>query len=118
MEVPLLRYEDIVGTPAPHNDHYRTAKIRNRVEQALQFKAERTNTTKPNGLLSAQEVKDICQLTRSAGELMREVYEHYQLSMRGYHKILKVSRTIADLNGHDLIEEEDIAEAIGYRLGK
>ncbi|EGL84016.1 hypothetical protein CathTA2_0437 [Caldalkalibacillus thermarum TA2.A1] len=114
----MLSYDEFVGTPTPQADHYSTSNIRHRVEQALQFKAERTNSTKPNGRLSVQEVKDTCQLTRTAQELLREVYEHYQLSMRGYHKILKVSRTIADLNGHDLIEEEDIAEAVGYRLGK
>ncbi|MDQ0341159.1 magnesium chelatase family protein [Caldalkalibacillus uzonensis] len=118
VDVPLLSYDEIVCTATPHNDHYSTSNIRQRVEQALLFKQERTKNDKPNGLLTVQEVKATCQLTKEAEDFMREIFEHLQLSMRGYHKILKVARTIADLNGHDLIEEEDIAEAVGYRLGK
>jgi magnesium chelatase family protein len=107
-----------VGADVPQSDPYSTSNIRCRVEQALAFKQERTKSDKPNGLLTAQEVKATCQLSREAEVFMREVFEYHQLSMRGYHKILKVARTIADLNEHELIVEEDIAEAVGYRLGK
>ncbi|MDQ0340841.1 putative ATPase with chaperone activity [Caldalkalibacillus uzonensis] len=53
VDVPLLSYDEIVGTATPHNDHYSTSNIRQRVEQALLFKQERTNSDKPNGLLTA-----------------------------------------------------------------
>jgi magnesium chelatase family protein len=118
VEVPLLSYEEIKGTKAHHDDHYTTEKIRNRVQEALQFKAKRRRFSKPNGLLTAQEVKEECQMTKEAEKFMQEIYEHYHLSMRGYHKILKVARTIADLNQHELIEVGDLAEAVSYRMGK
>ena len=86
-----------------------TEKIRQRVQNAQVFRRNRTRLSKPNGLLTAQEVKETCLLTDEAERFMREVYEHFQLSMRGYHKILIVARTIADLNQHELIEIEDLA---------
>src|SRR5690606_38283673 len=107
-----------MGYREQQDDEYTTEKIQNRVKQAIQFKQKRTALSKPNGLLTAQEVKETCQLTKEAEQFMRQVYEYYQLSMRGYHKILKVARTIADLNQHELIEVDDLAEAVSYRMGK
>lgn len=118
VEVPLLSYEELMGYREQQDDEYTTEKIQNRVKQAIQFKQKRTALSKPNGLLTAQEVKETCLLTEEAEKFMRQVYEYYQLSMRGYHKILKVARTIADLNQHELIEVDDLAEAVSYRMGK
>lgn len=118
MEVPLLSYEEIKGKRKNYSDHYTTEKIQTRVRKALEFKAKRSPLSKPNGLLTAQEVKEVCQMTKEAEKFMEEIYEHYELSMRGYHKILKVARTIADLNQHELIELEDLAEAVSFRMGK
>ena len=51
-----------------------------------------------------------------AKDLLKEVYNKYDLSVRAYHKLMKVARTIADLENHEIIEFSDIAEAFGYRI--
>jgi magnesium chelatase family protein len=54
-------------------------------------------------------------LTKPGQELLKTAFEQLQLSARGYHKILKVARTIADLNETEKVDERAIAEAIQYR---
>ena len=61
------------------------------------------------------DVEFYCTIGRAERELMRRIYEKYDLSARSYHKILKVARTIADLSGHSTISTEDISEAVFYK---
>ncbi|XCS13010.1 hypothetical protein GBG21_02030 [Aeribacillus pallidus] len=60
-------------------------------------------------------MKAECPLTKPGQELLKTAFEQLQLSARGYHKILKVARTIADLNETEKVDERAIAEAIQYR---
>ena len=69
------------------------------------------NANAPSALLRAR-----CPLTRPAQQLLDQAYIAHQLSLRGYTKIWRVAQTIADLAGHESIQEEDIAEAVMYRL--
>ena len=55
------------------------------------------------------------RITEEAGQLMRQAFESLGLSARGHDRVLRVARTIADLDGSDLITEDHIAEAIMYR---
>ena len=70
-----------------------------------------------NGKLSEKEIKKICLLNKEGKELFNKLVERFELSGRSCHSILKVSRTIADLEGQEEIGSEHLAEAIGYKVG-
>lgn len=70
-----------------------------------------------NGRLSEKELEMVCATDISAGKLLDRLVDKFSLSGRAYHSILKVSRTIADLENCDKIEEKHLAEAAGYRMG-
>lgn len=65
--------------------------------------------------MRADHVEKFCVLSTAAEALLKRAFEKLNLSMRGYHKILKVARTIADLEQSKLIETPHIQEAIMYR---
>lgn len=69
-----------------------------------------------NSQMSSDEVERWCGATKDAHDLLKKAFERLIMSMRGYHKVLKVARTIADMEGHALIEETDVKEALMYRL--
>jgi magnesium chelatase family protein len=81
--------------------------------QALRFKGKHFNT---NSQIAARSVKKYCAINDTAKELLEQAVEKYALSARAYHRILKVSRTIADLDGNTDIEEQHVAEAVQYRV--
>lgn len=68
-----------------------------------------------NSRLSAGQIKKFCRLEPEADDLMRAAYEKYNLSARGYGKILKVARTIADLENSEIIRINHLSEAICFR---
>ncbi len=68
-----------------------------------------------NNFMTADQVEKYCNLTPAAEEIIRKAFDKLNLSMRGYHKILKVARTIADLAAQDEIDAAHIQEAIMYR---
>ena len=61
-------------------------------------------------------IKKYCPVTEGAEGLLERAVEKYALSPRAYHRILKLSRTIADLEPKEVIEEAHVAEAIQYRV--
>lgn len=94
-----------------------SAQIRERVMSArlmqkARFAGERFSF---NGDMGAGEVEKFCRLGEKEKRFMENVYDSIQLSVRGYHRILKVARTIADLAGSEQIAEEHLAEAVCYR---
>ena len=95
-----------------------SADIRERVEKARQVQTRRF-TDYPdihsNALMPPQMVKDLCQINEAGKKLLKTAMERLGLSARAYDRILKVSRTIADLAGTDDIRIEHLAEAIQYR---
>jgi len=70
---------------------------------------------KYNSSMSPDEIKEFCVLTPSAEEILKKAFNKLRLSMRGYHKVLKVARTIADLEDSLNIDSTHIREAILYR---
>jgi magnesium chelatase family protein len=66
--------------------------------------------------MGPNELKKYCKLTPSVQSLLREIVDKFHLSARSYDKLLKLARTIADLGESELIREEDILEAIQYRV--
>jgi len=90
-----------------------SAVIRTRVIQARDYALQRAG--KVNSALSAVEVKQYCELSEAGHKLLEQAMTSLGLSHRAYHRILKLSRTIADLAGSSGIEITHLSEAIGYR---
>ncbi|WP_181307786.1 YifB family Mg chelatase-like AAA ATPase [Rufibacter sp. XAAS-G3-1] len=95
-----------------------SADIRERVERARQWQAKRFEAfpdIHSNAMMPPQMVKDLCRINEAGRLLLKKAMEKLGLSARAYDRILKVSRTIADLSGSDDIKIEHLAEAIQYR---
>lgn len=93
--------------------------IRERVQQAREVQKERyQQIEKPilyNAEMGMKQVKEYCQINQAGNNLLKTAMDKLNLSARAYDRILKVSRTIADLDGKEAIDTEHIAEAIHYR---
>ncbi len=113
VEVPRLSRQDMTDL----NDGEPSAAIRKRVQKARDKQRIHFShlTLSCNAQMKAREVKRFCRLTDSASEFLESAIDKLGLSARSYDRILKVSRTIADLRGNDVIDLIDLAEAVQYR---
>lgn len=66
-------------------------------------------------MLTTRELQEDCALAENEQSLLHRAAERLQLSMRAVHRVLRVARTIADLDEHDRIEQQHLAEALSYR---
>lgn len=87
--------------------------IRGRVQRAREIQISRQG--KPNALLGTKEIDRHCSTDREGDQLLRHALARLLLSARGYHRVLRVARSIADLSERSSITAEHIAEAIQYR---
>ena len=113
VEVPALEYDELRRkTPAESS-----AKIKQRVDAARARQRERFNGdgTMNNSRMQTRELREFCALDRESDELMHLAFDSMGLSARSYDRILRVARTIADLDGEEKISAAHIAEAIQYR---
>ncbi len=113
VEVPALEFDELKSrTPAESS-----AEIRKRVNAAreIQHRRYEGDPTMCNAHIGQKELRQFCTLTAECGELMRMAFSAMELSARSYDRILRVARTIADLEGSESIESDHIAEAIQYR---
>ncbi|MDE7259270.1 MAG: YifB family Mg chelatase-like AAA ATPase, partial [Lachnospiraceae bacterium] len=122
---PVLDRMDICVQAQPVEYHHiaepaageNSARIRARVMRARTIQTERFQDTglRFNSDMKAGDVERYCELGGKEQRFMEQMFTAMQLSARGYHKILKVARTIADLAGCEQIGEEHLAEAVCYR---
>lgn len=92
--------------------------IRERVIKAREIQAHRYKNNDgiyANAQMSSKQLKEICEITTAGQNLLKAAMEKLNLSARAYDRILKVSRTIADLANSEDIKPEHLAEAIQYR---
>ena len=94
--------------------------IRKRVQAARDIQNRRFSNGEAKGIvcnadMRVSEVRQFCQLQAEGQSLMRSAMSQLQLSARAYHRILKLSRTIADLAGSEEIQSTHLAEALQYR---
>ena len=112
VEVPALDYEELKRrTPAESS-----AKIRERVNAAREKQRQRfSDRAMCNARMQGRELRSFCAPDEEGDALLRAAFDTMQLSARSYDRILRVARTIADLEGADSIRADHIAEAIQYR---
>ena len=113
LDVPALKIEDLLNAPAGESSE----TIRARVVAARQRQLERFKGEKiyANAQMAHRHIKKFCALDKTSQKLLREAVEGLGLSARAHDKILKLARTIADIDGKDDISPGHLAEAIGYR---
>ena len=113
IEAPALSITELRSDRAGES----SAAIRERVEQARQIQLIRFRGTglTANSRMPPSQLKKICALDASLGDLLQQAMEQLSLSARAYDRILKVARTIADLAGSDRITSPHLLEAIQYR---
>lgn len=113
VEVPRLTKEELMGKPMGESSQ----SVRARVERARQIQSERFRGQRifSNAQMGVREVRLYCPLEQNAQQLLERAIDHLNLSARGYHRVLKVARTIADLEQSEIIKAAHIAEAIQYR---
>lgn len=114
VDVPRVDYDKLMGSGRGET----SAEIRARVIAARQRQAERfagQPHLRTNADMTAKQVQALCQLTPEAKQLLEISVRRMQLSARAYHRVLKLSRTIADLAASALIDVTHVAEAVQYR---
>jgi magnesium chelatase family protein len=113
IEVPGLRYQDIAAKDAGESSD----EIRRRVNAARQIQLERFHKSKihANAQMGTREIKRYCAVQENAEKLLETAINKLGLSARAYSRVLKVGRTIADLEGAQDIHASHVAEAIQYR---
>ncbi len=117
IEVNPVSFEKITSDKKNEkSETIRTRVINARNIQEKRFKnLELSESIYSNAMMPPKVTKDICQLDQVSKTLLKTAIERLGLSSRAYDRILKVSRTIADLEGSDNIQAQHIAEAIQYR---
>ena len=113
VEVPALDYEEL----SRRSSAERSADIKKRVNAAREIQRRRFggDGTMCNAHIGSREMSEICALDAEGEALMHAAFDSMGLSARSYDRILRVARTIADLDGQKNISAEHIAEAIQYR---
>ena len=116
IELPSLSYSEISSNTEIGE---RSEVVRERVSEARAFGIERMKkaNTKPcaNADLDAAQIKKFCPLDEGANMILKSAYDNLGLSARGYDRVLRVARTIADLDKSEIIQAQHIAEAIQLR---
>jgi magnesium chelatase family protein len=114
IEVPPAKYCDLAGEEDGEPSH----AVRERVTRAREVQERRFSKSRSvftNSQMTARHIKTYCPVDAKGEDLLRAAALRLGLSARSYSKILKVARTIADLDGRQAIEPRHLAEAIQYR---
>lgn len=112
-EASPIRFEQLQkGEPGESSE-----KIRKRVEQVREIQRIRYQGREIqfNGELPAKDMEEFCPVTEQGQRLLEEAFSRLHFSARSYHRILKVARTIADMEEEPLIQSHHIGEALSYR---
>ena len=114
IDVPQIKYEKLTSIDKENSGQ----KIRKKVEMARQIQEERFKSQKilANSEMNIPQIQKYCQIDLKSQGLLRNYVNSGKLSARGYHRVLKVARTIADLDNSTDILYTHLAEALMYRV--
>ncbi|MBU3918379.1 YifB family Mg chelatase-like AAA ATPase [Patescibacteria group bacterium] len=112
VDLPAVEFERL-----EHEEEDKTDDIRNKVINARKKQKQRLEKDKmlTNSEMQIPQIKKYCQVDSAAKNILKNFVDSGKLSARGYHRVLKVSRTIADLENSDNISLENMNEALAYR---
>jgi magnesium chelatase family protein len=113
LDVPSLPAAELVASDAAHASPPVSAAVRQRVMAARSRQLARQG--KPNARLAAADMAQHCRTDREGARMLAQAIDKLAFSARGYHRVLKTARTIADLAGDDAIAPRHVAEALSYR---
>ena len=113
VEAPKIKYQELNGGQTGSS----SAMLWEGVKRArkMQEKRYQGRNISFNGQLGPKEIEDFILLDKAEEKYMEEIFYKMNLSSRSYHKALKVARTIADLEGAEMIRREHLTEAVCYR---
>ena len=114
LDVPAVPFRELAATRAGTTSaQMREAVQAARLRQAARFPGD---LTRSNARMSSRQIREFCRLPAAASELLRAAVADLGLSARAHDKVLRVARTIADLDGAESIDCSHVSEAINYRL--
>jgi magnesium chelatase family protein len=113
IEVPAVPFEELSASA----DGTSSAEMRQQVKGVRQAQQQRfgPGSVALNGSMSTRQLRRHCVLDAEGKSLLRAAMDELGLSARAHDRILRVARTVADLEGSDAIQAEHVVEAIGYR---
>ncbi len=113
IEVPAVKYRDLASRDPGES----SSEIKARVNRARKVQLDRFNGMKLycNAQMTNRHIKKYCPIDETSQKLLETAIDKFGLSARAYTRILKVARTIADLEGQDHIHPQHLSEAIQYR---
>jgi magnesium chelatase family protein len=113
LEVPAVPYKDLSGI----SEGASSPEILERVMGARKVQEERLIRTRifTNARMTSRHIKQFCEIDSESGSLLERAMERFGLSARAHARILKIARTIADLDDSPEIRSPHVAEAIQYR---
>jgi len=116
IKVSRVKHKDIRKDIKNENsDKQIIAKIREKVARVRKVQEKRLGKSRVNSSMTPREIKYLCVLDNESNGILQNAVDNLGVSMRGYHKIIKVARTIADLEGEEKILANHIREALQYR---
>ena len=115
IDVPAVKFNELRGNGVPAGDP--STAIRDRVMNARQVQLERFggNGIYSNSAMTPKQIRSFCSLDAECEQLLEKAMVRQGLSARAHDRILKVSRTIADLDSSEAIKPTHLSEAINYR---
>jgi magnesium chelatase family protein len=113
IEVLPLKKDEILLKKSKHKTNNYTDKIK--IARTMQAERYLDTDLKNNSELLLKDIEKYCQLNNKSQKVLNQAYERLKLSVRGYIRLMRVARTIADLNNNHKIKESDLIEAIDFR---
>ena len=113
LDVPSVPYKDL----SHPSDGVSSAEILKRVMEAREFQTKRFTRSKThtNAGMTSRQIKQFCKIDEASSDLLEKAMTKFGLSARAHARILKIARTIADLEGSQDIKASHVGEAIQYR---
>jgi magnesium chelatase family protein len=115
IDVPAVKFRELAGDEAPETDSSETIRQRVITARSRQIKRFHNEKIFCNAAMTPRMIRKHCQIDEPSERLLEQAMIRQGLSARAYDRILKVSRTIADLEGCERIASTHVSEAVGYR---